>query len=166
MMVSLDALLRSRDERSARQKELLAAFPGCSLVCLTVIVPGEVKRTRESLIVAGAGVAELTGRFAGGLKHAEFRDLETGYEAYFVLPQKASEVKAVCCSIEENHPLGRLMDIDVLGTDALPLERSAIGLPPRKCLICGREARVCMRLGAHGRAELEAKIKQMINAYV
>ena len=53
MMVSLDALLRSRDERSARQKELLAAFPGCSLVCLTVIVPGEVKRTRESLIVGG-----------------------------------------------------------------------------------------------------------------
>ena len=166
MMVSLDALLRSRDERSVKQKDLLAAVPGCSLVCLTVVVPGEVKRTRESLIVAGAGVAALTESFAGDLKHAEFRDLETGYEAYFILPLSAAEVKATCCEIEETHPLGRLMDIDVLGPDALPLERSAIGLHPRKCLICGREARVCMRLGAHGKDELDRKIKQMLNAYV
>lgn len=166
MMVSLDALLRSRDERSVKQKDLLAAFPGCSLVCLTVVVPGEVKRTRESLIVAGAGVAALTERFAAVIKHAEFRDLETGYEAYFILSQNAAELKAACCEIEETHSLGRLMDIDVLGPDALPLERSAIGLPPRKCLICDREARVCMRLGAHGRSELVNRIKQIVDAYV
>ena len=166
MMVSLDALLRSRDERSARQKELLAAFPGCSLVCLTVIVPGEVKRTRESLIVGGAGVGAVLNLFSDRITHCEVRDLETGYEAYFVLPGEPLEVKRLCCGIEENHPLGRLMDIDVLGPDALPLERSALGFPPRKCLICGREARVCMRLGAHSGNELADRMKQMIDAYV
>ena len=165
-MVSLDALLKSRDERSVRQKELLASFPGCSLVCLTVMFPGAVKRPRDSLIVGGAGIAALLDRLSEQLKHSEIRDLATGYEAYFVVPASAVELKKICCEIEESHPLGRLMDMDAIGPDGIPLERSELGLPPRKCLLCGRDARICMREKAHDYKELNEKIKHIIDAYV
>ena len=165
-MVSLDALLRSRDERFARQKELLAAYPGCNLVCLTVMFPGAVKRSKDSLIVGGAGLAALLGRFSHNLKHSEVHDFDTGYEAFLLLTVPAKELKRICCEIEETHPLGRLMDIDVLGPDGIPIGRDEIGLPPRKCLLCDRDARICMRERAHDYNELNDRIIQIIDAYV
>ena len=103
----------SRDRRVQHQKQLLLAWPGCSLICLTVQLPGPVKRSRESLIIGQAGLAELLNKFGSVLRHVHVRDLETGYEAYLVVPMKAREVKRICCKIEDTHPLGRLMDIDV-----------------------------------------------------
>lgn len=166
MSVSLEELLRSRDERASRQLSLLSAYPDCSLVSLTVIFPGQVKRSKESLIVGGAAVAAILGRFSRQIKYSEVRDLETGYEAYFMVEAPAVELKRICCEIEETHPLGRLMDIDVLGADAVPLDRRFFGFSPRKCLVCGRDARLCMRNATHDLNELDNKIKQMIDAYV
>lgn len=166
MSVSLEELLRSRDERASRQLSLLSAYPDCSLVCLTVIFPGQVKRSKESLIVGGAAVAAILGRFSRQIKYSEVRDLETGYEAYFMVEAPAVELKRICCEIEETHPLGRLMDIDVLGADAVPLDRRFFGFSPRKCLVCGRDARLCMRNATHDLNELDNIIKQMIDAYV
>ena len=198
----------SRDRRVQHQKQLLLAWPGCSLICLTVQLPGPVKRSRESLIIGQAGLAELLNKFGSVLRHVHVRDLETGYEAYLVVPMKAREVKRICCKIEDTHPLGRLMDIDVfdeisplasLGRDdrkesdlddrkvfdlddrkefdlddntvissvveKSPLSRADIGLPARQCLLCGNEARYCMRAKTHSTEELLDKISQMVLAY-
>lgn len=166
MEITLERLLESRDRRVARQQELLAAFPGCSLVCLTVQPPGPVKRSSESLIVGGAGVAALLERFSGQVTHLEIRDLETGYEAFALLPLPALEVKRICCEIEDTHPLGRLMDLDVLSEGSpAPLGRDVLGLAPRKCLLCDQPARYCMRAGTHDKAALLARAKQMVNEF-
>ena len=166
MEISLDRLLESRDRRAARQQELLAAFPGRSLVCLTVQPPGPVKRCAESLVVGGAGVQALLERFSGRLDHLEIRDLDTGYEAYALLPLPPREVKRACCGIEDTHPLGRLMDLDVLSAgDPSPLGRETLGLAPRKCLLCDQPARYCMRAGTHEKAALLARAKQMVNEF-
>ena len=198
----------SRDRRVQHQKQLLLAYPGCSLICLTVQLPGPVKRSRESLIIGQAGLAELLNKFGSVLRHVHVRDLETGYEAYMLVPMAAREVKRICCKIEDTHPLGRLMDIDVfdeisplasLGRDdrkefdlddrkvfdlddrkvfdlddntvissvveKSPLSRADIGLPARQCLLCGNEARYCMRAKTHSTEELLDKISQMVLAY-
>lgn len=65
----------------------------------------------------------------------------TGPEAFFLLAADAPEIKRKMTSIEENHGLGRLFDIDVLGPDSVPLSRSVLGLPPRSCLICGEKCK-------------------------
>ena len=56
MEITLDQLLASREERASFQKELLKGYPGKTLVCLTVIMPGKVKRNLQSLVVAQAAV--------------------------------------------------------------------------------------------------------------
>ncbi len=161
-MITLEQLLASRDARAAHQQALLTAWPGHTLICLTVQFPGPVKRCASSLVVGGAGLAALLDKFGSVVRHAQVRDLETGYEAYLVVPLPALLVKKTCCQIEDTHPLGRLMDIDVLEAPGHLLDRASLGLPPRRCLLCDQPARYCMRARTHSQEELLLKIERML----
>ena len=112
MPITLAELLDSRDKRVEHQKDLLGANPGKSLLCLTVQLPGPEKRNDTSLKIANAGVEAVRKAFVPVCE--ELRDLETGYEAYFLVDLPPKEAKRRTCQIEDTHPLGRLMDIDVL----------------------------------------------------
>lgn len=166
-MITLEQLLRSREDRVSHQAALLGTYPGKALVCLTVQLPGPVKRSPDSLAIAAAGLEALKASFPGC--EPEVRDLPTGFEAYMTVPHTALEAKRIACRIEDTHPLGRLMDIDViiLSEDGLPcpLSRQAIGLEPRRCLLCDNEARFCMRARTHTVEALLEKISCMVRDY-
>ena len=166
MEITLDQLLASREERASFQKELLKSYPGKTLVCLTVIMPGKVKRNLQSLIVAQAALTALVSAFGDSMLKLEVRDWQTGYEAYLETTLSREESKRKTCSIEDTHPLGRLFDLDVIDADGVPISRETIGLNPRKCLICDNEARYCMRNRTHTLSELSARIDEMMEAYV
>ena len=166
--VTLEQLLESRDRRAARQKDLLGKFPGKSLLCLTVQLPGPVKRNALSLAIARAGVAAVRTAFLPD--YEKLLDLETGYEGYFLLPLSADAAKRQAVTLEDSHPLGRLFDLDVCrlwgpSGQPLPLSRETMGLPPRGCLLCGRPARYCMRAKTHTQDELMAQIERMVQEY-
>ena len=198
----------------ARQRELLEANPGLSLLSLTVQPPGSVKRTELSLAVADAGVRAV--REAFPVEFEELRDLETGYEAFFLVNMDPLDAKRLACHVEDTHPLGRLMDIDVIvlnsipdssaasatpgslrfapypgkcspgvaltapchpeptschperseGSVPLPIGREELGLEPRKCLLCDRPARECMRARTHSVDELLEKIQTLVKSYL
>ena len=112
MSVTLEQLLQSRDKRAQHQRDLLGENPGKSLLCLTVQLPGSEKRNGMSLAIAKAGVEAIREAFKP--EYEEFKDLETGYEGYFLVPMDPLEAKRRACQLEDTHPLGRLMDIDVL----------------------------------------------------
>ncbi len=174
-MITLEQLLASRDDRAQHQQALLTAWPGHTLICLTVQFPGTIKRSASSLLVGGAGLAALLDKFGSVVRHAQVRDLETGYEAYLLVPLPALLVKKTCCGIEDSHPLGRLMDIDVIEAgDSLPdaempsvrlLDRASLGLPPRRCLLCDQPARYCMRAHSHTQEALLTKIEQIVSNF-
>jgi len=161
-MITLEQLLQSRDARVAFQQKLLKDYPHRSLLCFTVQLPGPEKRNAVSLIIAQAGLEALQQLFPGCL--ASEKDLETGYEAYFLVPLEPMEVKRITCKLEAEHPLGRLMDLDVLGPEGA-VSRANLGLEPRKCLLCDREVRYCMRARSHTTEELLARIIKMVNEY-
>jgi holo-ACP synthase CitX len=193
MPITLAELLDSRDKRVEHQKDLLGANPGKSLLCLTVQLPGPEKRNATSLKIAHAGVEAVRKAFVP--VYEELRDLETGYEAYFLVDLPAREAKRLACQIEDTHPLGRLMDIDVLykpqpvvenyfsqdfaknqfsttstkpahlNMEVMPVGRTEIGLEARRCLLCGNEVRYCMRAKLHTKEELLSRIEQMLKEY-
>ena len=191
-MVTLNELLASRDSRHAMQQKLLAEHSGKTLVCLTVVMPGSVKRNHQSLVVAHAAVEQMIGNYELGVTNDELRirsdelgvanyelgvrsdelgvtndelrvrgdelgvrfggrlierDLETGYEAYLITPLPLLDAKRIAVQIEDTHPLGRLFDIDIIDKDGVPVSRDRVGSRPRRCLVCDREARYCMRRG-------------------
>ena len=166
MKISLDQLLASRDRRWHRQQELLREHPDETLLCLTVIMPGAVKRNRFSLVVAQAATEAMRVAFADSITWMEKRDLETGFEAYAFTTHPLLDAKRMACHIEEEHPLGRLFDLDVIDTTGTPVSRSAIGAEPRRCLLCQQEARFCMRNHTHSREELQARIEKIVDEYV
>lgn len=187
MPITLAELLDSRDKRAKHQKDLLGANPGKSLLCLTVQLPGPEKRNASSLKIAHAGVEAVRKAFLP--LYEELNDLETGYEAYYLVDLSPEEAKRRTCQIEDSHPLGRLMDIDVLSTTPPVSEnyfsqsfaknqfpetstepthivgRADIGFPPRRCLLCDNEVRYCMRAKLHTKEELLSRIEQMLKEY-
>lgn len=191
-MITLNELLASRDARHATQQKLLAEHSGKTLVCLTVVMPGSVKRNQQSLTAAHAAVEAMRKAFAvkenkglSTLAPLETLapietpvpietpapallelDLETGYEAYLITPMPLLEAKRIAVNIEDTHPLGRLFDIDIINADGVPVSRDAIGEKPRRCLVCDHEARYCMRMRWHTQEEIWAKINEMVDSYV
>lgn len=173
MPITLHELLTSRDARHATQQKLLAEHSGKTLVCLTVIMSGSVKRNHQSLCAAHAAVEAIREAFhLNDMSDAEREavltelDLETGYEAYLITPMPLLEAKRIAVNIEDTHPLGRLFDIDIINADGVPVSRDAIGEKPRRCLVCDHEARYCMRMRWHTQEEIWAKINEMVDSYV
>ena len=174
-MVTLNELLASRDSRHAMQQKLLAEHSGKTLVCLTVVMPGSVKRNQQSLIVAHAAVEQMIESYELGVRNDELevrnggrlieRDLETGYEAYLITDLPLLEAKRIAVQIEDTHPLGRLFDIDIIDKDGVPVSRDRVGSHPRRCLVCDREARYCMRMRWHTQEEIWERINAMVDEY-
>jgi holo-ACP synthase CitX len=162
--VSLVAVLRARDDRADYQRELLGGFH-LPLVCLTVNMPGPVKTGTNAAAIFDAGTLSIRERLAGVIAYSKLRRPDTGFEGYFVADMAPEPLKAAMCRIEETHPLGRLMDIDVLTPDGAILGREALGLSPRACLICGKPGPGCARSRAHSVEELVARVDAMVEAY-
>ena len=152
MGVTLDQLLASRENRWAKQQTLLQENPLATLVCLTVIMPGSVKRNSQSLIVARAAVEAVRTAF--------------GERLLLLVSLSIPEAKTIACDVEEQHPLGRLFDVDVIQKDGAPASRKTIGRAPRRCLLCDRDARYCMRDHSHTQEEIHKRIDQLVADYV
>ena len=159
-MITLEQILESRDRRVQRQRSLLSLYNGKTLLCLTVMPPGPVKRSAMSLKIAAAAVEAVRSAFSPVFE--ELRDLETGYEGYFIVESDPLEVKKRAVELEETHPLGRLFDLDVIVDGPRPMGREELGLPSRTCIICGRPVRECMRERTHTTEELLEKYQSII----
>ncbi len=161
-MITLDRLLASRDARHEMQMRMLADNPDKTLVCMTVVMPGSVKRNEVSLTVAHAAVEALKVAFAKEADAMVERDLDTGYEAFLTVDMPLMQVKRMTCDIEDTHPLGRLFDIDVIDAEGVPVSRDRAGRSARRCLLCHMDARYCMRTRQHSQQEIWQRIEQMV----
>lgn len=166
MGITLDQLLAARDRRRERQLHMLAEYPGLALIVLTVNIPGAEKRTEASVGIGDAGVSALHEKLGADVRVEERYDLDTGFEAFICASVSLGEAKRIALSIEESHPLGRIMDIDVIGEEGVPVSRGALGYPGRRCFLCGQPARICMRTAAHSPQELSAYIERQWHDYV
>ena len=127
-------------------------------------MPGPTKKNESTAKLAPVGVSAIEQAFGeAAVIYASEYDLPTGFEAFFVVSMTEEEAKTIACDIEDNHPLGRLFDIDIIGKNKIPVSREQIGRPPRKCLLCDRNSRDCMRNQTHELSDLLNKIQEMIN---
>lgn len=99
------------------------------------------------------------------IKHKESCDKSTGPEGYISADIDPKELKRLMISLEKDHPLGRIFDIDVFDKDYNQIGRSNIGEEPRKCLMCNKDARICMREKNHSYEELIERIDEMSKEY-
>lgn len=169
---SLEEILAARDARHSIQMQLLKEYPDKALICLTVVMPGERKCNRMTKTIGDAACKAIKEKFGSSLLLPRQSILpdnprisKTGYEAFFLVSGTIPEVKNASVYIEETHPLGRLFDIDVIGSDGVPVSRSLLKAGPRKCLLCDNEARLCLRMHTHTHRELLEKIGETVAAW-
>lgn len=165
-LVSLQQVLDSREQRVGRQREWLAAH-SLPLISFTINMPGEVKLNLISRIAFEQGYAEIKNvcseQGASVIDSGVFRS-DCGHECLIVVAGiRVEELKRRMVAIEDNHPLGRLFDIDVLNNQGIALSRSQFGHPRRNCLLCGNDAKACARNRIHSLPALIDKMCEMIN---
>lgn len=164
MEVTLTQMLEARERRARRQRELLERF-GKTVISFTMNIAGPVKNSPE--IARGFDLGrELLYRQLMTVKalpiyETEIRE-ETGNEGLYVLELEPMEAKRLTVALENGTALGRLLDMDVLRPDGSKTERGELGLPPRRCLICGGPAQVCARSRAHGLGQLQARTAELL----
>ena len=113
--VDIMQMLDARERRAHTQQQLLEQFNPCVLVSITLNIPGPVKNSEAITTVFASVISELDEALMPFEKlHQEDFSLQTGMEFYRVLRADALDVKRVCTEFEEGHPLGRLLDIDVV----------------------------------------------------
>ena len=162
--VTLQQMMAAREERAARQQQLLTEWRH-PLVCFTLNVPGPVKTDPLLHRAFREGTRLLHQSLDGCLLYAEDSEAPTGDTAYLVADLPPEELKRRTLAIEESCSIGRLFDMDVLDKDCQKIERTAYGLPPRRCILCDRPAAVCGRSRAHTVEELSEAVHTRIADY-
>ncbi|MDH6365821.1 holo-ACP synthase [Enterococcus sp. PF1-24] len=160
--VSLPEMLDAREQRQATQLAFLKKEPKQALLLATMNIPGPVKNSPE-LVQLFHQVSSVIETSLQDVKSSAnlFRNEKTGLEYYLLVPIAPLELKKRMIEIEEQHPLGRLFDLDVLyieNGELIGLSRQTNGLPRRRCFVCEGDAKECGRARKHTIAEMQAKI--------
>ena len=167
MEVSLTEMLEAREKRAWQQRELLKR--GRTMICFTMNIAGPIKNS--PLIGSGYDLGKrlLLGQLdVAGVAVSDFEEVreKTGNECILLVDAEPLTVKAITAELEDHAPIGRLFDMDVLRPDGSKVERQELGLPGRKCLLCGESAQVCARSRKHSVAELQAKTREILQEAV
>ena len=144
--VDLEQMLMARERRAEIQNKMLAgARNGQCLVCLTMNIAGDVKRTPMTRMLFDHGI-ELMESIGFSVRDKMLLDEVTGSEAFWLFDEEGEPVKYMLEAIEEAFPAARLYDFDVILPDGGKLSRDVA----RRCLICDEPAAECARSRRHG----------------
>ena len=167
--ISLPDMLQARDRRRQRQDDLRAAYPGCTMVCFTMNIAGPIKNApliRRGFLHGCALFRQQLLRLRKKVIYEVLWNEPTGNEGYFMVDLPAIKVKRLTAEIEDQDPIGRLFDMDVLDADGRKLDREELGLSGRTCLLCSLPAKECARSRTHSVAQLQEKTGEMLADFV
>ncbi|MCL1994514.1 MAG: citrate lyase holo-[acyl-carrier protein] synthase [Spirochaetes bacterium] len=173
---SLHEILAAKEARANLQAALAekhrgAGGGGGAIVSYTLNIAGPRKRSplADRSFHAGVKLAEVLFRRLGyTLAECVKTDAPTGLECLWVVHGDAAlavadagRLKTELCRLEDEHPLGRLFDMDVIGQDGQKLSRGGT----RPCLICDRPGHDCARNRTHPAEEVAARTHQIMEEY-
>jgi len=165
---TLEHILANKERRARKQQELLAHAPSHFLVSLSINTPSSIKLSHESLVIyeiAHEAILHLLHENGFTCKAFFPHSAPTGAETLFTCKGDAKAFKVLTCKLENEHPLGRMMDIDVFDEAGILLSRSQFGMGKRRCLLCDDEAFACARAQKHSYEALNAHIKTLVQRH-
>lgn len=153
-------ILLARDHRQEiLGHQLASGF--AALLFLSLNIPGPAKHP--------PGAGQLFDWALDRLAHAcpGLSTLETGCDLlgpYAVAGSHcpAVELKRSCVALERSRPAARLVDADVFDAQGRQIDRAALSLPPRTCLVCELPAVECIRVGRHSYTELWERTDELL----
>jgi holo-ACP synthase/triphosphoribosyl-dephospho-CoA synthase len=167
-LVSVTDMAMEREARVASRAELLSKYPGRTVLTLTMNIPGPRKSGADfyrAFCIGRNAAEEAMASRSVRVFSKKTRRNRAGYTAFYVTDGRADELKHIMMDVEQKHPLGRLFDLDVTAENGENVSRNDFGNPPRRCFICGRDAKECGRNRTHSAQELASAVERMIQNY-
>jgi holo-ACP synthase len=158
-------ILNAREKRAEMQRNLIETYKN-TLISFTLNIPGTEKCNSTFTKVHEKGIKLLEEELEKKnikVLHKTVRVAAGGDEAFLVVDAGSWCTKRITTSIEENHRLGRLFDIDVFNENGELTSRAGIGLHARRCLLCSNSAKACARSREHSMEELISEVNHIIN---
>ena len=162
--IELPAMLTAREQRAARQLALRQKYHRPQL-SFGLNIPGPVKTTpalRQLFDQTCLSIRDRLTDLNVDILDSQTLYAPTGNEYLLAFDGDETVVKAAMTQLEENTPLGRLFDIDILTAAGEKLSRSE----PRRCLLCERQAQDCARSRRHSVDELTTYIGLLLAKYM
>lgn len=165
--VTLMEMLGAREARAMRQQQLLEEYQ-LPVISFCLNIAGPVKNSPVLRRAFQEGLERLACALLSGrleVVHREEVDQPTGCEALWVVRGDGRGVKELCVELEDRDALGRLFDLDVLDPASGKWDRTQLGQPPRKCLVCGKEGKGCASRRLHTVEELQGATRTILEDY-
>lgn len=124
--VVLTDMLACRERRVNIQNEYIQRYH-CPVISFCMNIPGPIKTNEQIKSIPfrkGSTFAVLQKENIPILTQTEF-DEKTGNEIILTVDYPADKIKELTTELEENHPFGRLFDMDVIGTDGEKLSAAS-----------------------------------------
>ena len=158
-LATLDEILDAR-ERRVKDRQAMLDRHGVPVVSLTMNIAGPRKTSPLIYRAFLHGAREIERAVnALGLVGRRVNTDAVEYYALYAVDADKHKLKELAQGIEETSPIGRILDIDVVGRDGVGLSRSA----PRGCIVCGKAGRACARSRAHSADEVYRVTAEMLD---
>jgi len=170
MNEKLQKILQARENRVINQKTILNKFHS-PILSITLNIPGPEKDNDKirKIFYGCLKVVRIELKKDKNAKIIYEKEHFTagGPESFLVVKGLfEKDLKKIAVKIEDEHPFGRLFDIDVLSRDGHKIYRKDIGSPLRKCIICKNAAINCITSRKHNREEVIKITRKMINDFI
>lgn len=142
----LEKILEDREKRYNKIIDAINKFK-VPVICGKINYPGPDKNTKEAKAAFGVLLKLIEEEFA---PFSIFSEMIEGFDGSAVIAAvniNSLKAKEIAVRVENNNPVGRIFDIDVYDLKGYPVSRNLTD--KRKCILCGKDARECIRQHRH-----------------
>lgn len=164
-ILKANAILDAREERVNIIEEFIEKHKN-TIIAARVNYPGNDKENYISTYVIEKGKNELIKAFDGSILEILEKTSAEGPYILMAVDRQINLVKKITIELENNHPLGRFLDLDVYGNDIRSVSREELGFEKRKCYICNNYAHQCIRSRNHTVEDVEKFIVETVKEYM
>ncbi|OQY41616.1 MAG: citrate lyase holo-[acyl-carrier protein] synthase [Fusobacteriia bacterium 4572_74] len=162
IMINPMDILDAKEKRAYLQEKLIEKF-NLPLLVIRANYPGIDKNNEVTKYITKI-MYEI---ILSNISPVNIKKIDSFEGVVYLLNVDISPVKLkrIAVDIEITHPLGRLVDIDILDLNNHTLSRTDLGYSPRRCFICSDLAHNCVRSKKHSLEEILEYIENKVLNY-
>ncbi|MGL5988702.1 triphosphoribosyl-dephospho-CoA synthase CitG [Cetobacterium sp.] len=164
-MFNLEEFLLMREKRVEIQNEIITKYK-LPILVLRANYPGEEKNTFVSKYILECIKNEVLDIFNSDIIFSKKLDSIEGRTYIYSIKSNGKSIKKIAMAIENNHQLGRCVDIDVFDFNGYPFSRKDFGGEKRQCLLCNEMSFICSRAKNHTQDDVISKIESKLEAFL
>lgn len=164
----IEEFLIDREKRVYHQEQLMKNNKDKTLVTIRVNYPGIEKSnyiTDDIVDIIYKDIILYHERYI--VYNDKYKNKE-GLVCHILFDADFVSIKKLMIDIEEKHPVGRCVDIDVYtykDGKTIGISRSHLYKAPRKCFICDLDAKICSRAQSHSIDEIKSYFNEIYKNY-